>query len=87
VTLLDHHGDPLAEPQATSGDLTREPAVLAFALPKAVLASHHGIEGMHLHVDVPERWDQVTAVSVHRREGATFDFAPSPAPISSSSWR
>jgi len=52
VTLLDHHGDPLAEPRtATVGE--GEPTVVAFTLPSAVLTSPHGVEGMHLRTCAP----------------------------------
>ena len=80
VTLLDHHGDPLVEAR-TANVAAGEPSMIAFTLPAAVLASAHGIEGMHLRVDTPERWDFVSGVSVYRggpREsasGSPFDVA------------
>jgi hypothetical protein len=68
VTLLDHHGDPLVQAQTASvaGGAGDEPSVVAFTLPADVLASAHGVEGMHLHVAAPERWDHVSGVSVYR---------------------
>ncbi len=81
VTLLDHHGDPLTEARTANLDGGDEPSVIAFTLPADVLASAHGIEGMHLHVDAPERWDFVSGVSVYRggpsasASGSPFDVA------------
>jgi hypothetical protein len=66
VTLLDHHGDPLTEAR-TANVAEGEPSVLAFTLPAGVLASVHGVEGMHLRVTAPSmRWDHVSGVSVYR---------------------
>jgi hypothetical protein len=82
VTLLDHHGDPLAEPLRVNvpgeEDAAGEPAVVAFTLPPDVLASARGIEGMHLAVAAPERWDYVSGSSVYRGpgpSGSPFDVA------------
>jgi hypothetical protein len=78
VTLLDHHGDALGEARTASAGPTDEPSVLAFALPKDVLASPHGIEGVHLHASwsdasrAHESWDFVTGGSVLRGETATL---------------
>ena len=47
IELVDHHGDLLAAP--TTQRVDRQ-AVFAFALPKEVLASTYGIEGMHVRV-------------------------------------
>jgi hypothetical protein len=81
ITLLDHHGDPLGEAQSTSGDLTREPAVLAFALPRAILGARRGIEGRHVRVDAPGRWDHVTGVSVYRADATALTLPDSPFAI------
>ena len=81
VTLLDHHGDPLVEARTTNVAGGDEPSMIAFTLPADVLASAHGIEGMHLHVDAPERWDYVSGASVYRsgpresESGSPFDVA------------
>lgn len=86
VTLLDHHGDPLGDARSakTSGE-EGEPTVFAFALPQEVLKSPRGIEGMHLHVDAPERWDFVSGVSVYDRSSSPFEVATGAFATSSSS--
>jgi hypothetical protein len=70
VTLLDHHGDALSERRTVDiaggeGEGGGEPSVLAFTLPPDVLTAAHGIEGMHLQVASPDRWDYVSGVNVY----------------------
>ena len=75
VTLLDHHGDPLAKGMTTRalGADGGEPAVLAFSLPKEVRESAHGIEGMHLRLEEPgQRWDFVVGASAYHFEEPTL---------------
>jgi hypothetical protein len=61
----------------TTRALAAEPAVLAFALPKAVRESTHGIEGMHLHVEESgQRWDFVAGGSVYRFDSSMLQTMP-----------
>ena len=49
ITLLDHHGDAIA-PALTLPALAGEPTVFAFELPKNVLESRFGVEGIEVKV-------------------------------------
>ena len=59
IELLDHHGDVMAP--AVTLPVGRDPAVFAFAVPKAILDSPRGIEGFHVKV-LASGYDVVSGV-------------------------
>ena len=72
VELLDHHGDAIAP--AVTLPVNDVPAVFAFALPKALLASNHGVEGFHVKV-LASGYDVVSGVGVYAAYDPEWDAA------------
>lgn len=72
VTLLDHHGDPIA-PALTLPAKAGEPAVFAFELPKAVLESRFGVEGLEVKVGTVREARGVTVAPVSGPVRSPFD--------------
>jgi hypothetical protein len=71
ITLLDHHGDPLALP--VTRDVGRAPVAFAFAMSPRIQRATYGVEGVHVQIhDLARagtggagRWDLVKGSSVY----------------------
>jgi hypothetical protein len=72
ITLLDHHGDAIA-PSLTLPVKAGAPSVFAFELPKAVLESRFGVEGLEVKVGAAR---EARGVAVNAPSSLTSLFDP-----------